>query len=102
MQMPSFVKLNVDGSFSSSSLKGGVGDVFRDIQGNWIIGFRLSLYGNSCKQVEFFALMRGLEMAKTHGFQHLEINTNSQILTLSIIDNTTPTNVLSTFVESLF
>lgn len=66
-----FIKLNVDGAFSRSSFRCGVGEVVRNHNGDWIIDFASNFNYASSNQVEFWALKRGLEMATRLGIGKL-------------------------------
>ncbi|OIT29733.1 putative ribonuclease h protein [Nicotiana attenuata] len=71
------LKLNIDGPFKSRFALGGMGGVFRDSTGNWILGFSKTITGPSPLYIELEALCQGLELAVTYQFRNLQIETDS-------------------------
>lgn len=39
---PPYIKLNIDGTFTSTKYQGGAGGVFRDTEGKWILAIKLN------------------------------------------------------------
>ncbi|KAE8662503.1 hypothetical protein F3Y22_tig00113337pilonHSYRG00175 [Hibiscus syriacus] len=68
--------LNIDGSVSPVSNFGSVGGVVRDHVGNWIIGFHKAVGITAPLQAELWAILQGLEVAWSHGFELLLIQSD--------------------------
>lgn len=82
-----YIKLNIDGAFTSSNKHGGAGGIFRDSDGKWLLGFSYGFHCSSSNQAEFMALKKGLELANTLGIKDLEINSDSKVFIQSLIKN---------------
>ncbi|XP_059285085.1 uncharacterized protein LOC132038431 [Lycium ferocissimum] len=61
--LPGYLKLNIDGAHSSTTHKGGIGGVFRDHYGNWILGFYQANHCLNHTMAELLALLQGLQLA---------------------------------------
>ncbi|KAH0672800.1 hypothetical protein KY290_025033 [Solanum tuberosum] len=70
-------KLNIDGSFSSQTLVGGLGGVIRDEYGNWKMGLHQKHHSFNATSMEILALLRGIELAYHHNLIPLAIETDS-------------------------
>ncbi|XP_070004941.1 uncharacterized protein [Nicotiana sylvestris] len=77
-------KLNIDASFNSNNQKYGLGGVFRNANGNWVVGFAKSSHASGSIQAEIEALLEGLKTAQAWGMFPLEIWTNSTEVIQSI------------------
>ncbi|OIT05141.1 putative ribonuclease h protein [Nicotiana attenuata] len=71
------LKLNIDGAFKGRFQQGGIGGVFRDSTGNWILGFTKTTTGPSPLYIELEALCYGLQLAVTYKFTNFQIETDS-------------------------
>ncbi|XP_021848876.2 uncharacterized protein [Spinacia oleracea] len=76
---PSFLKLNIDGSWKEKDEAGG-GGVFRSETGNWYIGFASKYNAITPLAAELYALREGLQMAVEYGVQKLEVETDAELL----------------------
>ncbi|OIS98531.1 putative ribonuclease h protein, partial [Nicotiana attenuata] len=56
-------KLNIDGSCLGNPGRGGIGGVFRDSNGNWILGFNMGFAYATNIQMEAMSLLQGLKLA---------------------------------------
>lgn len=65
------VKLNIDGSFYYNTKKGGAGGVFRNTEGNWLLGFRAFINVANTFNAEVMALILGLDIDKKMSFTAL-------------------------------
>lgn len=59
--------------------KGGLGGVFRNSNGDWILGYAQALTKVSNVQAELLAIREGLRIAVDNQVQHLVVETDSQI-----------------------
>lgn len=66
-----FVKLNTDGSSQPNPGKGGIGGVFRNHQGLWLLDFFQNFKWVSSLQAELQAIKTGLALASALGHTHL-------------------------------
>lgn len=73
-------KLNSDGSHTRETRQGGLGGVFRDHNGNWILGYPGSIKVMSPIQAKLLALIQGLKLAVQHKLTPLEINIDSEVV----------------------
>ncbi|XP_009762833.1 uncharacterized protein [Nicotiana sylvestris] len=74
---PNTIKLNIDEAFSKYTLEAGLGGVFRNNNGDWIVSYCKSTYDSSVKYCELMALHEGLKIAQELGFSKNEIETDS-------------------------
>lgn len=79
-----WIKLNIDGAFEN--LKCGLGGVFRDNIGKWILGFQKFCHGLFPLRIELHALQEGLQLAHRFDLFPLEIETYSTEL-INTINN---------------
>ncbi|XP_060181542.1 uncharacterized protein LOC132611151 [Lycium barbarum] len=77
-----------------SSQTGGIGGVFRDSQGQWIIGFQGNICSNSPLHSELQALQQGLVVALNRQLVPLEIETECPDLIKAINVGNTSHNTL--------
>ncbi|XP_019259064.1 PREDICTED: uncharacterized protein LOC109237239 [Nicotiana attenuata] len=75
MENPGWIKLNIDGAFEK--LKSGIGGIFRDNTGKWILGFQKFCHSLFPLHTELQALYEGLQMAHKFNLFSLEIETDS-------------------------
>ncbi|XP_070057860.1 uncharacterized protein [Nicotiana tomentosiformis] len=71
------IKLNIDGSFKEGTSLCGIGGLFRDNRGPWVLGFQGSLPCLSPLHAELMALKTGLRLAMEQGFTNLEVESDS-------------------------
>ncbi|XP_070015524.1 uncharacterized protein [Nicotiana sylvestris] len=76
------IKLNIDGSFKEALSLCGFGGVFRDNNGQWIVGFHGNLPETTPLQAELMALKTGLQIAIRQGFTKLEVEKTQPMLLL--------------------
>lgn len=55
-------KLNIDGIFKDKYKKGGIGGVFRNNHGDWIMGFYNLAYAYTPAYMKLLALRTGLQL----------------------------------------
>src|SRR4051812_10993501 len=77
---PPFVNLNIDGASKSNHGEAGIGGLFRDSNGQFILGFASYLGNASSMLTESKALLLGLYFAKELGTSNLWIESDSEIL----------------------
>ncbi|KAK4272285.1 hypothetical protein QN277_020866 [Acacia crassicarpa] len=75
-----WTKLNVDGSASSATHIARCGGVLRDVAGNWLAGFSVSLGCCDPYEAEEWALLKGLEVAWSLGVRRVIAESDSQNL----------------------
>lgn len=81
-----WIKLNSDGASKSSSSVAACGGVFRDSNGNWILGFAKRLGHASPFLAELWGILLGLQLAADLGFDKLEIELDS-ISVVNVLNN---------------
>lgn len=78
---PGWLKVNVDGAFKVDSLRGGVGVVLRDFDGQFVAGFGTPMaHVNSAEHVEAMAVLLALQFVLNHGFQPITLESDSLIV----------------------
>lgn len=60
------MSINIDVSYNPLDQCGGVGGVFRDHTGNWLVGFTTNFFCTSSNQAETRALKYAAEIALSH------------------------------------
>ncbi|XP_075111744.1 uncharacterized protein LOC142181940 [Nicotiana tabacum] len=78
-------KLNIDASFDGVIQKCGLGGIFRDAKGHWIVGFGKPSYECGSLETEIKALLEGLKMAEEWRMYLLVIETDSVEVIQSIL-----------------
>ncbi|XP_070007256.1 uncharacterized protein [Nicotiana sylvestris] len=90
--LPNKIKLNIDGAFLKEKIHIGIGGVFRNSSGNWIMGFTKSCYTSCSMQAELLALEQGLKLAVEMPFAAIEIESNSMDIIKMLIDENGSSN----------
>ncbi|KAE8715696.1 hypothetical protein F3Y22_tig00110160pilonHSYRG00138 [Hibiscus syriacus] len=72
-----WIRLNTDATIDTYTSLGSIGGVFRSSAGDWIIGFHKSIGITTPLQAKLWAIYIGLQLAWTHGFDLLQIQSNS-------------------------
>nr|XP_016507519.1 PREDICTED: uncharacterized protein LOC107825207 [Nicotiana tabacum] len=70
-------KLNTDGAAKGNLGIGGSGRIFRNHNGDWILGYMDNIPQTTNTRAEVKALIRGLQLAEQNHLVPLEINTDS-------------------------
>ncbi|XP_075099211.1 uncharacterized protein LOC142176053 [Nicotiana tabacum] len=92
---PGTVKLNIDGAYSQNTMTTGLGGVFRNNNGNWIIGFHKLGHATSSTHAELMALHEGLRIAREMNFLKMKIETDpTEIIKLLYEDNQYLSNII--------
>ncbi|XP_019235623.1 PREDICTED: uncharacterized protein LOC109215953 [Nicotiana attenuata] len=82
--------LNTDGTAKGNPGIGGIGRVFRNHNGDWIIGFVENIIHTTNTSAELKALLKGLQLAEQNNLVPLDINTDSaEIIQMLITSNLT-------------
>ncbi|QHO25231.1 Putative ribonuclease H protein [Arachis hypogaea] len=81
-----YIKLNVDGSWFAHRSNAACGGVFRDSAGRYLIGFAGNLGNCSIMHAELWAIVHGLTIAITHGYQNLMVESDS-VAAINFIKN---------------
>ncbi|KAL4336803.1 hypothetical protein AHAS_Ahas12G0046700 [Arachis hypogaea] len=71
------VKVNVDGSWFGHTNNAACGGVFRDSDGRFLKGFSCNLGNCSIMHAELWAVIHGLNIATTNGYQYLVVESDS-------------------------
>ncbi|XP_019231586.1 PREDICTED: uncharacterized protein LOC109212401 [Nicotiana attenuata] len=71
------IKLNCDGAFSSTNNAAGIGGLFRNSNGDWILGHQKATHAASPVHAELPALLEGLKIAVNFKDTNMEIETDS-------------------------
>ncbi|OIT01316.1 putative ribonuclease h protein, partial [Nicotiana attenuata] len=70
-------KLNTDGEAKGNPGMGGIGGVFRNHNGNWILGYMENIPYTTNIRAEIRAITKGLQLAELNNLLPLEIDTDS-------------------------
>ncbi|OIS96393.1 putative ribonuclease h protein, partial [Nicotiana attenuata] len=73
---PSFYKLKIDGSCMGNPGVGGIGGVFRDERGRWLLGFNMGFDHATNIYMEILALLHGVKLALSEKLFPLVIETD--------------------------
>ncbi|XP_009805051.1 uncharacterized protein [Nicotiana sylvestris] len=89
-----FYKLNTDSAHNNS--KSGIGDLIRNANAEWVIGFATSITAESPTTAETYALMQGLQLALDRNLLPLEVEVDSRdSLRLLTSTKDIPNNLIS-------
>lgn len=72
-----WVKLNCDGSVTDLGERSGVGGVFRNSSGDFLLGFAANMGSLSITEAELWAMFMGICLANLHGFGRVIIDSDS-------------------------
>ncbi|OIT34659.1 hypothetical protein A4A49_63691, partial [Nicotiana attenuata] len=75
--LPGWYKLNIDGTFNKNDANGGIGGIFRNRNGDWILGFTSKIISRTLINSELMALYQGLCIAKDRKLFPLEIESDA-------------------------
>lgn len=73
-------KLNTDGAYINETHKGGIGGVFRNNRGDWVLGYSGKAFDTKTIENELIALFHGLPLAKQHNLVPLELNVDCSVI----------------------
>lgn len=94
----SWTTLNVDAAFQSHLKPSGVGGVFRNNIGRWILGFTKNTFARDLLLAELKGIREGLSIALDHGFKKLvffsDCKMATQLLDREVTHNNIYDNVL--------
>ncbi|KAK9005282.1 hypothetical protein V6N11_042725 [Hibiscus sabdariffa] len=74
---PGWFCLSVDGGVSLAGM-GRIGGAIRNSEGDWIVGFVISIGFSNCLHAELWAVFEGLKLAWEFGFERLLIQSDSR------------------------
>ncbi|CAJ2657953.1 unnamed protein product [Trifolium pratense] len=75
-----WIKLNCDGAYKDSMNIAGCGDLFRDSDGRWLIGYTQRIGDCDALHAEMWGMYTGMEMARRQGYTHLIVESDSKLL----------------------
>ena len=75
-----FVKLNTDGSSSSTAGASGIGGILRRSDGSFLGAFAAKLPLVDSLQAEAYAMLHGLQLCQQMGFSMVQVESDSQVL----------------------
>lgn len=93
------VKLNTDGAMKSSSRLASAGGLFRNHQGNWVLGFISNIGHTSSFMAELWGVREGLRIAKIHGFDKIILEADSEAMIQALENDSAPTSHVNTLVK---
>lgn len=70
-------KLNIDGAFKKGYTSGSIEGVFRNPDGNWILGIQMKAYSRAPVHTQLQALYQGLHIAQKMNLYPLEVETDA-------------------------
>ncbi|OIT29690.1 putative ribonuclease h protein, partial [Nicotiana attenuata] len=90
-----FFKSNINGSCLGNPGRGGIGEIFRDSNRNWILGFNMGFAHTTNIQMEPMSLLQGLKLAIQKRLTPLVIETDCQeLINLLTNDNCLYQNII--------
>nr|XP_009762739.1 PREDICTED: uncharacterized protein LOC104214726 [Nicotiana sylvestris] len=89
-------KLNVEGSSLGNPGRGGIGEVIRDWESNWIIGFNMSISHATNIYMEGLTLTQGLKIAIQQNIRRLVVETDCSALVNMLTNDNGPYQYLIT------
>ncbi|KAF3620202.1 hypothetical protein FXO37_33363 [Capsicum annuum] len=89
--------LNTDATSSNLNI-GGLGGVFRNSQGEWVMGYTAHTTFQDIALHELQALFVGLQLAVSHDLKPMEINVDAEQLS-TLLNNATMTTNVSTLLS---
>ncbi|GLT96253.1 hypothetical protein SLE2022_138940 [Rubroshorea leprosula] len=95
---PEWIKLNTDGSVIGNPVLGGCGGVFRDSQGQWVLGFTRNIGFTTALAAKLWAIKDGLQLAFNLHFNHIIIETDCYVAFQLISTTPNPHHPLGTLI----
>ncbi|KAK8491767.1 hypothetical protein V6N12_005723 [Hibiscus sabdariffa] len=92
---PDWVILNVDGDVPMPMSSGSIGGLFRNCDGDWIMGFAKAVGHANSLQAELWALFEGLLLAWEQGFEKVLVRSDSKQTVDLVNSPSTDSSVLS-------
>lgn len=90
------IKLNVDGCWYSADRNAGLGGIFRDKNGTWMLGFYGKLDAESSTAAEIWSIYRGLTIILEKGLVNVEIESDS-LVAVNLVNEGTPGTIPKLF-----
>ncbi|KAL6579508.1 hypothetical protein OROMI_009724 [Orobanche minor] len=97
--LPSWCKINTDGSSLSNTGSIACGGVLRNEFGDWIEGFSRKLQGVSINMAELMAIRQGLELAGRKRLSKVVIESDSEVIIKLIMSRNTSDHPLHNLLE---
>ncbi|KAG5549055.1 hypothetical protein RHGRI_014428 [Rhododendron griersonianum] len=91
LQKSKLIELNVDGCWYSAKRNAGIGRIFRDTKGTWILGFYGKLNAESSTTVEIWSIYRGLTIILEKGLVNVDIESDSLVV-VNLVNEGNPGN----------
>ncbi|WJX23235.1 hypothetical protein P8452_12461 [Trifolium repens] len=82
-----WVKLNCDGAYKESLDLAGCGGLIRDSGGQWLIGYARKIGMCDALHAEMWGMYEGLKIARSKGFSHLIVESDSKLLVDMVTNN---------------
>ncbi|KAH1108370.1 hypothetical protein J1N35_012138 [Gossypium stocksii] len=82
-----WVKINIDGSMSTSRQRAAIGGVLRGPSRGWLVGFEMVTSMAGIFQIEAQAILEGFKLAWMKGFKQVEVESNNALLIDTIRNN---------------
>ncbi|PRQ51291.1 putative ribonuclease H-like domain-containing protein [Rosa chinensis] len=94
--------LNVDGAYVSSLQHGGIGDVLRNVKGEFITGFAYRVPNvSSAYHIELFAIKSGLEIIQALGLSNIALMSDCLEAVKAVTEEDQDLSSLGTIVEDI-
>ncbi|RYR06915.1 hypothetical protein Ahy_B05g074232 [Arachis hypogaea] len=95
------IKLNVDGSWYAHRSNAACGGVFRDSAERYLKGFSGNLGNCSIMHAELWAIIHGLTIATTNGYQNLVVESDSAAAINFIKDGSSPGHYCALLIQDI-
>lgn len=83
-----YITLNTNDSAVPNPGKGGIGGIFRDSIGAWLLGFAKAIPHATNLQAELLAIKEGLKIATSRQYRHIRVQSDSAVALYIMKNNT--------------
>ncbi|GLT47711.1 hypothetical protein SLA2020_213810 [Shorea laevis] len=94
-----FIKVNVDGSAEGLPGMPAADGACRDSAGQWLFGFTQQLGEGHAIRAEFFAILKGMELAWNKGYKKVVFETDSLLAIQTLINSMVGSSTLSSLIK---
>ncbi|KAJ7982470.1 Ribonuclease H [Quillaja saponaria] len=94
-----YIKLNSDGAVANAQSRAGCGGVFRNENGDWLLGFHMNLGCCSSKVAELEGIRAGLLIARNNGWRNIYCETDASSVVEALMSEAKDNSLMSSVVE---